>query len=97
MFTEIMLIKKLFELIRLTDDENVINKLKPGNIKFDSDDPGHSEAHYYGMTKAITEAGFKNGESNIIILVGDAGNHEKDRDNLTKNSVIKLLSRKILI
>ena len=46
------------------------------------------------MIQAINGAGFKNGQSNIIILVGDAGNHLNDRDNLSSSSVIKALSEK---
>lgn len=84
---------KLFELNKLTDNEKlIVNRLK--NIKYHSDDAGHSESHYYGMTEAIKRAGFVKGQSNIIVLVGDAGNHLNDRDNLNSKSVINLLTNK---
>ncbi len=88
--------EQLFQMIQpLTDEvKNVTTQLKKGKIVYDSKDAGHSESHYYGMIQAIKNAGFKNGESNIVILVGDAGNHQKDRDNLTASSVVKLLSEK---
>lgn len=84
---------KLFEINKLTDNEKlIVDRLK--NIEYFSNDEGHSESHYYGMTEAIKRAGFVKGQSNIIVLVGDAGNHSNDRDNLNSKSVIKLLTKK---
>jgi len=82
-----------FEIIPLNDDyRGVVEKLR--NIDYSSKNPEHAEAHYYGMTEAIKRAGFVNGQSNIIVLVGDAGNHLNDKNNLTKESVIDLLAKK---
>ena len=82
-----------FEIIPLNDDpKGVVNKLR--QIDYNSVDSPHSEAHYYGMTQAIKRAGFQKGESNLIVLVGDAGNHREDINNLTKQSVINLLAEK---
>ena len=88
--------EKLFEMIQPLSDEpkNVTTQLEKGKISYFSKDAGHSESHYYGMIQAINGAGFKNGQSNIIILVGDAGNHLNDRDNLSSSSVVKALSEK---
>lgn len=85
--------KRIFEIIPLNDDyRGVVNKLR--QIDYSSNNPKDSEAHYYGMTEAIKNAGFINGQSNIIVLVGDAGNHMKDKNKLTKESVTKLLAEK---
>jgi hypothetical protein len=82
-----------FEIIPLNDDyRGVVEKLR--NIDYSSKNPSHAEAHYYGMTEAIKRAGYVNGQSNIIVLVGDAGNHLNDKNNLTKESVIDLLAKK---
>ena len=82
-----------FEIIRINDDyRGVVEKLR--KIDYSSKNPEHAEAHYYGMTEAIKRAGFVNGQSNIIVLVGDAGNHLNDKNNLTKESVINLLAEK---
>lgn len=82
-----------FEIIPLNDDyRGVVEKLR--KIDYSSRNPEDSEAHYYGMTEAIKRAGFVNGQSNIIVLVGDAGNHLNDRNKLTKESVTNLLLEK---
>jgi len=82
-----------FEIIPLNDDpRGVVEKLR--RIDYSSKNLEHAEAHYYGMTEAIKRAGFVNGQSNIIVLVGDAGNHLNDKNNLTKESVIDLLAKK---
>jgi len=85
--------KRIFEIIRINDDDKgVVEKLR--KIDYSTKNPEHAEAHYYGMTEAIKRAGFVNGQSNIIVLVGDAGNHLNDKNNLTKESVIDLLAEK---
>jgi len=82
-----------FEIIPLNDDPSgVVNMLQ--NIEYSSVGTSHTEAHYYGMTQAIKKAGFVAGESNVIVLVGDAGNHKNDINNLTNESVIDLLAEK---
>ena len=47
------------------------------------------------MSKAIKEVGFNNGQSNVLVLVGDAGNHDsendKNSDKYNKKKIIKLL------
>ena len=84
-----------FEIEPLNDDvRGVLGLLKEGKINYTSKNPKNTEAHYYGMTQAIKRAGFVNGESNILVLVGDAGNHFNDEKGLTKNSVIDLLAKK---
>jgi len=82
-----------FEIIPLNDDyRGVVEKLR--KIDYSSKNPEHAEAHYYGMTEAIKRAGFVNGQSNIIVLVGDAGDRKNDKNNLTKESVIDLIAKK---
>lgn len=84
-----------FEIEPLNDDvRGVLGLLKAGKINYTSKNPKNTEAHYYGMTQAIKRAGFVNGESNILVLVGDAGNHFNDEKGLTKRAVIDLLAKK---
>jgi hypothetical protein len=89
-----------FEIEPLNDDaRGVIELLRPGKIDYSTNNTKlNTEAHYFGMTEAIKRAGFKNGESNILVLVGDAGNHFNNKidkeKKLTKKSVIKLLAEK---
>jgi hypothetical protein len=46
------------------------------------------------MVKGIENVGFRKGNSNMVILVGDAGNHRNDIKGYTRSSVTKLLSEK---
>ena len=48
------------------------------------------EAQYNGLVKGIDQAGFGKAQSNIVVLIGDAGNHEDDRNHTAKEVVDKL-------
>jgi hypothetical protein len=49
------------------------------------------EAQYNGLTEGIRRAGFNKDQSNIIVLIGDAGNHQPDPRGKSKEQVIKLM------
>lgn len=86
---------KLFELIPISSSyQRVIKKLKNGISYKSNNKKFHAEAHYYGMTEALKNGGFKKGQSNILLLVGDAGNHQVDEMNLNKEDVIDLIVQK---
>ena len=59
--------KRLFEVDPITPSyERIIKKLE--KIDYRTKNNAHPEAHYYGITEAIKQGGFKKGQSNIIIL-----------------------------
>lgn len=65
--------------------------LSPNRVyhKYDKDTP---EAVNYGLMAALRSVGLQKNETNIIILVGDAGNHHRqDRSQIDKSEIIKLL------
>ena len=85
---------RLFKIIPVSESyQRVIKTLKNG-INYKSKNRKHSEAHYYGMTEALKNGGFKKGQSNILLLVGDAGNHLEDEKGLNKQKVIDLIVEK---
>jgi len=59
--------------------------------KHDTDDP---EAVFYGLNEALTSLLPKD-ETNLVILVGDAGNHQRqDASQVSKDALIKLMVEK---
>jgi len=84
----------LFEYIPFTGNvKRIMDKLE--NLTFDSKNKStHDEAHYYGMINAINKAKFNPKETNVLVLVGDAGNSPNDQNGLNRNSVIDLLYEK---
>jgi hypothetical protein len=50
------------------------------------------EAQYNAMIKGIKEAGFVKGHSNVIVLIGDAGNHVPDPQGKTIDEVTNLMA-----
>lgn len=56
---------------------------------FDQDAP---EAVYYGLKTALRQTGIKKGETNVIVLIGDAGNHHRmDESTVELNDLTYLL------
>ena len=45
------------------------------DVQYDQDDP---EAVYYGLQQALQSAVFQPGQTNVLILLGDAGNHAQE-------------------
>jgi len=78
------------EVEPLTSDHKlIINKLLTTHCM--SSDLDLPEAQYNGLTEGIKRAGFNKDQSNIIVLIGDAGNHQPDPRGKSKEQVIKLM------
>lgn len=68
---------KEYELTPLTSDQTkVIERVK--EVQCMSSDHDAPEAQFQGLVKGINECGFNPGNSNVVVLIGDAGNHEND-------------------
>jgi hypothetical protein len=85
--------KPLFQLKERTDKADEVAAFLDGikaSAKPDKDD---AEAVFYGIKKAITMAALcPPDETNYLILVGDAGNHNReDETRIQKNEIIDLL------
>ena len=79
-----------FNLVPLTEDhDKVINKLLQTDTH--SKDKDLPEAQYQGLVKGIRKAGFNKDNSNVVVLVGDAGNHTNDPEGYTSDKVINAL------
>lgn len=81
---------KSFEITPLTTDyQSVINMATTVECSsLDSDVP---EAQYNGIIKGVNESGFVKGQSNIVVLIGDAGNHSPDPKGIKIDNVVKTL------
>jgi len=77
-----------YNVYPLTDNYDRIKKqlLNTPRISADKDLP---EAQYNGFIKGVPEVGFVEGQTNIIVLIGDAGNHESD--SVTLDEVVSVL------
>lgn len=51
------------------------------------------EAQYNGIINGLSKVGFQKGESNIIVIIGDCGNHLEDQKNYDRSSVVKVLDK----
>ena len=84
---------RLFEFIPLQGEEHdILEKLE--SINYNSKNKVHQESHYYGMKEAIKRAKFDKKQTNIIVLVGDAGNIKNDKRGIRKDEIINLLYEK---
>ncbi len=50
------------------------------------------EAMYLGLETALKSLGLDKDQTNVIILIGDAGNHYPDKENRTANQIAKLMA-----
>lgn len=66
-------------------------------IKSSEKDTDYAEALYNGIDVALDKLGFKKGQSNILLVVGDCGNHRND-SNISREKIIdKLVSKEVQI
>ena len=80
---------RMFEIEPLTSNvQKIINKAK--STICDSKDTDAPEAVYQGIIKGIDEAGFNKQHSNIVVLIGDAANHDPDSKFTLANVVSKI-------
>jgi|SaaInlStandDraft_1057018.scaffolds.fasta_scaffold02756_4 hypothetical protein len=77
-----------YNVYPLTDNYERIKKqlLNTPRVSADKDLP---EAQYNGLVKGVPKVGFEEGQTNIIVLIGDAGNHEPD--SITLDEVVAVL------
>jgi len=84
--------KKITEILRLTENyKKVIEFFKNAQAidKFDKDEP---EALFYGLKTALRQVGFEEDKRNIIVLIGDAGNHSRiDNSQVDIGEIVKLI------
>ena len=82
-----------FENIPLTNEhEDVVEELRLVECK--SEDSDLPEAQYQGMVKGINKAGFNQANSNVVVLIGDAGNHKPDPKGYEVKDVVDKLYEK---
>ena len=81
-----------YDVQPLTTDFNKVKQVINSTV-CQSKDKDLPEAQFNGLVKGIEEVGFKSDESNIIVLVGDCGNHRDDKNGYNINQIIKLYSK----
>lgn len=80
-----------YEVFPLTPKgEDVIAGLK--SVKTFSNDDDLPEAQYSGLINGIPKVHFGEGESNILVIVGDCGNHQPD-NKTRKNELYELFNQ----
>ena len=78
------------------DGELIWEKIISGVVcKSNSKDYTHEEQVYRGLYEGISGCGFKDHETNIVILIGDAGNDDA-KSSKTRAEIDKLLTEKNL-
>lgn len=84
--------KSAYDVQPLTTDFKKVKKVINSTIckSLDSDLP---EAQYNGLINGINEIGFNANESNIIVLIGDCGNHLEDKNRYSINNIIDLYQK----
>ena len=76
----------------LTTDFNKVKKVINTTI-CRSKDKDLPEAQFNALINGLDNVGFKSEESNIIVLVGDCGNHRLDQNGYNLEQVINLYSK----
>ena len=72
-----------YDYFRLTSDEEALEKWLL-EVKCQSKDKDSPEAQYNGIIEGLKKVGLQKGQSNIMILIGDAGNHEESKDKMKR-------------
>ena len=73
-----------------TNYEKIQNKIRNTVCKSSPRDKDKEEAQYNGLIKGINQINFNRNESNVVILIGDCGNHKPDKEH-DINDVIDVL------
>ncbi|MCX6270817.1 MAG: type VI secretion system protein TssR [Bacteroidetes bacterium] len=72
--------------------QNLLRTWSDDKNRYDTDEP---EAVKYGLKQALTTLDIPEDETNILILVGDAGNHDRnDLSQVSDDEIIRLLYEK---
>jgi len=69
------------------------NFFNPDKAK-DINNTTHAEAPYLGLETALKGLGLKQDETNVIIQLGDAGNHVPDQEGRTPDKISDLMAEK---
>ncbi|MBP3425656.1 MAG: hypothetical protein J6K81_02920 [Rikenellaceae bacterium] len=92
----------LVEMMPMTDIRNIARMnefLDNGGtygIRSAASDKTQTEALYYGINEALDKLDFRDGESNMMLVVGDCGNDPADTQCATREEIVaKLVSRKV--
>ncbi len=92
----------LVEVLPLTNVKNItrINDfLDSGGrygIRSSANDKTQTEAFYYGLNEALDKLRFRDGESNIMLVVGDCGNDANDTKCASREDIIsKIVANKM--
>lgn len=84
---------KVTEYHKLSDQiDEVTGKLIA--VKCFSNDNDLPEAQYMGLVEGVQKAFTDKSESNVVVLIGDAGNHQPDPKGFSKAKVIDELTKK---
>ncbi|MFC1563226.1 VWA domain-containing protein, partial [candidate division KSB1 bacterium] len=85
---------RVLEKIELQEDIENVEKLLMRVEAGDINNTTHPEAMFHGLIMALRTLRWDPKQTNILILVGDAGNHRDERKEDTKQNVIKYLTEK---
>ena len=84
--------KSAYDVQPLTTDFNKVKKVINSTV-CQSKDEDLPEAQFNGLINGIEEVGFNANESNIIVLIGDCGNHLDDKNGYVLNNIIDLYGK----
>ena len=84
--------KSAYDVQPLTTDFNKVKKVINSTV-CQSKDKDLPEAQFNGLINGIEEVGFNADESNIIVLIGDCGNHIDDKNGYALNNIIDLYGK----
>ena len=84
--------KSAYDVQPLTTDFNKVKKVINSTV-CQSKDKDLPEAQFNGLINGIEEVGFNANESNIIVLIGDCGNHLDDKNGYVLNNIIDLYGK----
>lgn len=87
---------RLTEIKPLTENYRDVAKwLEQINVEEFGHDPWLEEAVYYGLREALISVVGDSDQTNLLVLIGDAGNHSRDdRSQVDENIIIQLLAGK---
>ena len=81
------------ELCSYTEAIDFLSSISAG---YDASDPDYAEAVNYGLHSSLRNIELDQNQTNIIILVGDAGNHSRNDDTQISSETIKNLMQHYL-
>lgn len=83
--------KDAYDVTPVTSNyQKIIDKVK--TTRCFSKDNDLPEAQYNGIINGLPSVGLDKDHSNVLVLIGDAGNHEKDEKGYVLNDVVNTIS-----